>query len=94
MFNSYCYPQRISQFANSMFTLIDRIDSYFIWFYPIIYLFWPTKKHIVQSKRISKVQEYSTTESQRVTVNENSDSSSDDDQDYGFGLVNNGAAQF
>lgn len=52
MFDSTCYPQRISQFANSWFTLIDRVVSYFIWFYPIMYLFWPTKRHQVQVKRI------------------------------------------
>lgn len=81
MFNSDCYPQRISEFANSWFTLIDRIDSYFIWFYPILYLFWPTKKHIAQSKRIERVTVHST----HISVNfEQSDSSSDDDQDYGF----------
>ena len=55
MYNDKCYPTRINESLNSFFTLVDRIDSYFIWFYPIIYLFWPTKQNIDKEKRISKI---------------------------------------
>lgn len=55
MFNEQCYATRISMTLNSIFTLLDRFDSYLLWFYPIIYLFWPTKRHIVQDKRLVKV---------------------------------------
>jgi len=79
-----------------VFTLIDRLDSYIIWFYPIIYLFWPTKSNLVQEKRKDKVIEYSSTvSSNRSSINRyqaqivfhngsDSTSSSSDDDMYDF----------
>ena len=90
-----CYATRISPTLNSVFTLIDRLDAYIVWFYPIIYLFWPTKTNLVQEKRKDKVIEYSSTMSNRSSINryqaqivfsdgsENTSSSSDDDM-YDF----------
>ena len=40
---------------DSVFKLFDRVDAYVIWFYPIIYLFWPTKRNIHQGERYVKV---------------------------------------
>jgi len=91
-----CYAVRISATADSVFTLIDRLDSYIIWFYPIIYLFWPTKSNLVQEKRKDKVIEYSSTVStNRSSINRyqaqvvfhngsDSTSSSSDDDMYDF----------
>lgn len=91
MFAPECYAQRISLGWNSFFTLFNRFTSYIVWFWPIIYLFWPTKRHINQEKRINKMQEY-TTANNRVSINRyqaqtesnESSSSSDDDRDYDF----------
>jgi hypothetical protein len=91
-----CYAVRISSTLDSVFTLIDRLDSYIIWFYPIIYLFWPTKSNLVQEKRKDKVIEYSSTaSSNRSSINRyqaqivfhngsDSTSSSSDDDMYDF----------
>lgn len=96
LYASQCYAVRISPTVDSVFTLIDRLDAYIIWFYPIIYLFWPTKSNLVQEKRKDKVIEYSSTvSSNRSSINRyqaqivfhngsDSTSSSSDDDMYDF----------
>ena len=37
-----CYAIHKREGLNSIFKLIDRLDAYIIWQYPLIYLFWPT----------------------------------------------------
>ena len=46
-YDTNCQPQHISDFLNSFFILLDRFSSYLLWQYPIIFLFWPTKRHQV-----------------------------------------------
>ena len=55
LYNSECAPQRISLTLDSVFKLFDRVVAYVIWFYPVIYLFWPTKRNIHQEERYVKV---------------------------------------
>lgn len=81
----------------NFYDLIDRLDSYIFWFYPLIYLFWPSKKHKQQEKRFEKVVEninwtlsnssssqysHGRTSTYNMRSSVNSSSSSDDDYDY------------
>jgi len=94
-----CTPRSSMTIAWNFYDLFDRLDSYILWFYPLIYLFWPTKKQQQRDKRFVKVignlnltlslssSEYSrSTGSNRYYDNHlsvNSSSSSDDEYDYG-----------
>jgi hypothetical protein len=83
-YDENCQPQLISDFLNSFFILLDRFSSYLLWQYPIIFLFWPTKRHQVQEKRIHKLT-LSSSMSTRDSVSQPADSSSsDDDNEYDF----------
>lgn len=44
MTSTECYPTRISTMLDSFFKGCDRFIYNIIWFYPIIWAFWPTKK--------------------------------------------------
>lgn len=80
----------INTVLNSFFTLLDRFSSYLLWQYPVIYIFWPTKRHQAQEKRIHKIttinsQSLDTDSSTRESVYRPGDSSSsDDDNEYDF----------
>ena len=94
-----CTPRSNMTIAWNFYDLFDRFDSYILWFYPLIYLFWPTKKQQHRDERFVKVignlnltlslssSEYSrSTGSNRYYDNHlsvNSSSSSDDEYDYG-----------
>jgi len=52
-----CQPKTQLALLWNFYDLFDRLDSYLIWFYPLIYLFWPSKKHIQREKRFEKVVE-------------------------------------
>jgi len=45
LYSPECMPLHITLAWNAVFNLIDRLDSYVFWFYPLIYLFWPSKRN-------------------------------------------------
>jgi len=58
LYDNACHPQRISNVLDSAFSFIDRSVGYTYWFWPIIYMFWPStirqeeKKKYKEAKRI------------------------------------------
>lgn len=78
-----------SQVANETLKFLDRLIAYIVWFYPLLYLFWPTKKNLSKNKRINKLIDYNTVNMPAVAMD--SDSSSDDDHVYNYGAMGSGA---
>lgn len=88
-----CTPKSNLTVAWNLYDLSDRLDSYILWFYPLIYLFWPSKRHQNKERRFIKVVEninetlsfrsssHTSSLHYRTSVNDASDSS-DDEYDY------------
>lgn len=55
LYDAQCYPQHIPLWLDSVFSFLLKLDAYFIWYWPLIFLFWPTRRHVTQQKRIEKV---------------------------------------
>ena len=70
----YCYILKDDNFR-SMWTIFARSSDYVLWFYPILWLFWPLEFTICKKKRKDR-------ESNRKSLNsEKEDYGSD--EDYG-----------
>ena len=56
---------------NALLKLFDRLDAFVIWMWPLIYLFWPTRRHLIQQKRIDHISDViNSTESQSIFQSE------------------------
>lgn len=49
-----CTPQRIPWWLDSTFKLLDRFIAYYIWLYPLLWLFWPTIKRHDEQKQYER----------------------------------------
>ena len=50
-----CFIVTRAQNLTALVKLADRLDAFVIWMWPLIYLFWPTRRHEKQQKRIDRI---------------------------------------
>jgi len=68
---SDCTPYDKLEFLVAFLKLLDRLDAFVIWMWPLLYLFWPSKFNTVAQKRIdnqvNEISERSSSDSESVT---------------------------
>ena len=50
----YCNPTRISLGLNAFFEYLDRFSNFQSWFFPLMWLYWPTKTRKEENRKRRK----------------------------------------
>ena len=58
LYSPECTPQRIPYWLDSTFKFMDRFIAYYLWLYPLLWMFWPTKKNLEKEKKYRRTMKY------------------------------------
>ena len=58
LYTPECTPARIPFCLDSTFKFLDRFIAYYLWLYPLLWMFWPTKKNLDARKKYTKTMRY------------------------------------
>jgi hypothetical protein len=53
-----CTPQRIPWWLDSTFKFMDRFIAYYLWLYPLLWIFWPSIRRVDEQKRYDRANKY------------------------------------